>query len=211
MSAPLLENRDYTVIIAKTAPSVMMTPPGFHDRWTAAHYAIVTLAQQCESFDPDGITIYVSSKDHPSGSFNQYKQVKPEQLTEIFDQNYPPDTLNLFDGLRTALDDYFARKAIGKVKPNGEIIVVLIDGEPSDRMAIVKLIVDATLKMDQDSELGIGFVQIGDDIIARGFLNALDEDLRSKAGAKFDIVHTRVLDEIETCCLTDFLLDIIPD
>ncbi|MGA7934449.1 MAG: hypothetical protein WCA35_12955 [Kovacikia sp.] len=211
MSEPLLENRDYTIIVAKTSPSVGLTPPGFKDCWEAAHTAIIALTERCESLDPDGITVYIYSKEYPAGPFKQYKQVTSDQLGQIFGENYPPNALNLLDGLRTALDDYFARKAAGKTKPNGEIIVVLIDGEPSDRMAIVKTIVDATHQMDTDLELGIGFAQIGDDIIARGFLTALDEDLRSSAGAKFDIVNTRVLEKIETCCLTDFLLDIIQD
>ncbi len=211
MSEALLENRDYTVIIAKTAPSVAMTPPGFADRWQAAHNAIVALAKTCEAYDPDGINIYISSQNHPEGAFKPYTQVKSGQIGEIFGENYPPESLNLLDGLQSALDDYFTRKDKNQTKPNGEIIIVLIDGEPSDRMAIVKAIVEAAGKLERDQELGIGFAQIGDDIIARGFLEALDENLRSTAGAKFDIVNTRVLEEIQPGCLTDFLSDIIHD
>ena len=209
MSEPLLENRDYTVIAAKTAASKMPAAPGFANRWIAAHDAILALVSQCEALDPDGITLYISSHQSPSSSFKQYRQVTPDQLEALFEANYPPDTLKLLDGLQTALDDYFARKAAGQTKANGEIIIVLIDGEPSDRMAIVKAIVHATQKMEQEQELGIGFAQIGDDLIAKGFLTALDDDLRSKAGAKFDIVKTRELDTIEPHCLTEFLLSIV--
>lgn len=208
MSEPLLENRDYTVIVAKTAPSVVPTPPGFDDRWKSAHEAVLALAKKCEEYDPDGITIYISSH-HSSEAFKQYRQVTPDKLETIFDENYPPETLNLLDGLHTALDEYFARKQAGRAKPNGAIIIVLIDGEPKDRMAIAKTIVAATEKISHPQELGIGFAQIGDDIIARGFLTSLDHDLRSTAGAKFDIVKTRVLDEIGTNCLTEFLMDVI--
>lgn len=211
MPEPILEDRDYTVIVGKTAPSVTITPPGFGDRWNAAHDAIIALTQRCEALDPDGITIYISSKDYPQGAFKPYRQVNSEQLGQIFNENYPPEALNLLEGLQAALDDYFARKAGNQTKPNGEIIVVLIDGEPSDRMAIVKTIVDATQKMDSDQELGIGFAQIGDDIIARGFLESLDENLRQSAGAQFDIVTTRPLEEIQPHTLTDFLLDVIRD
>lgn len=209
MSEPLLENRDYTVIVAKTAPSVTLTPPGFDDRWKLAHKAVVALAKACEEHDPDGITIYMSSTDSAPGAFKQYRQVTPDKLETIFDENYPPHGLNLLEGLHTALDDYFARKLAGRAKPNGAIVIVLIDGEPQDRMAIVKTIVDASAKLEHPQELGIGFAQVGDDIIARGFLAALDHDLRSTAGAKFDIVKTRVLDEIGTHCLTEFLMDVI--
>lgn len=209
MSEPLLENRDYTVIVAKTAASVVPGMPGFTNSWAAAHDAILALVSKCEALDPDGITLYISSHHDLADSFKQYKQVTPDKLDALFEANYPPDSLNLLDGLQTALDDYFTRKAAEQTKPNGEIIIVLIDGEPSDRMAIVKAIVNATQKMERDQELGIGFAQIGDDLIARGFLTSLDKDLRSKAGAKFDIVNTRVLATIEPQCLTQFLLDIL--
>jgi hypothetical protein len=209
MSDGFLKNRDYTVIVAKTLPSPGLMPPHYEQRWIAAHDAIVALAQQCEQFDPDGITIYISSKDYPQGCFRRYDSVSADRLAAIFDENYPPEALDLLSGLEVALDDYLARKAAQKTKPNGETIVVLIDGEPRDRRSIIKVIVDVAAQLDSDEELGIGFAQIGDDVIARGFLNALDTDLRSIANAKFDIVHTRVLEDIKPECLSQFLIDII--
>lgn len=211
MSEVALDNRDYTVIVAKTVPSTIHASPGFHQSWSDAHQAIVTLVQKCETFDPDGITIYISSKDHAAGLFRQYRHVTSSVIEDIFSNNYPPETLNLLEGLSIALTDYFTRKQSGQTKPNGEMIVVLIDGEPQDRMEIVKTIVEAAEQLDSDHELGIGFVQVGHDLIARGFLNSLDDDLRSRAGAKFDIVHTQTLDKIQADCLTEFLKDIIRD
>ncbi|NJR48871.1 MAG: hypothetical protein HC780_04190 [Leptolyngbyaceae cyanobacterium CSU_1_3] len=209
MSDVLLQNRDYTIVVAKTRPTLPATPPGYEQRWLKAHDAIVALAQTCEALDPDGITLYLSCRD-ASEQFKAYKQVKPEQLSDIFEAHYPPETVNLLDILKTVLDDYFARKAAQQTKPNGEMILVLIDGEPSDRMAISRLIVHTTDKLDRGSELGIGFIQLGDDLIARGFLAALDENLKS-AGAKFDIVHTEVMEEMKTPSLTEFLLKVLGD
>jgi hypothetical protein len=211
MSDVVLENRDYTVIVAKTAPSIAMMPPGYEHRWAAAYSAIVALVQTCERLDPDGITIYISCNNHPEGSFKRYGQVTPDQIDSIFQENYPPDRLKLLDGLEAALEEYFVRKAAHHSKPNGEMIIVLVDGEPLDRMTIAKTITQAAAKLDSDDELGIGFAHIGDDLIARGFFAALDEDLRSQTGAKFDIVHTQVLEEIKPDCLTNFLIDIIRD
>jgi hypothetical protein len=210
MSEPLLENRDYTIVIGRTTSGMPVMSPGFEQRWSSARAAILSLLQKCEEFDPDGITMYISSKDSP-GSFQQYRQVKTSQLEQIFEENFPPDSLNLLTVLQTALDDYFDRKATGQSKPNGEMILVLLDGEPKERMGIAKAIVNASHQMEKDAELGIGFVQVGDDLIARGFLEALDENLRSTAGAKFDIVNTRVLEQIEPDSLTEFLLDILHD
>ncbi|PZV17616.1 MAG: hypothetical protein DCF22_03105 [Leptolyngbya sp.] len=209
MPNTLLENRDYTLIVAKTAASITTMPPGYDHRWAAAHSAIVALAQTCEELDPDGITVYISSRDHSEGAFKRYEQVTPAQVDEIFQENYPPKTLSLLDGLQLALDEYFIRKTAKLMKQNGAIIIVLIDGEPLERMKIAKAIAHAADALDSDNELGIGFAHIGDDLIARGFLSALDDDLRSRLGAKFDIVHTKVFQEIDPMCLTDFLTDIL--
>jgi hypothetical protein len=209
MSEALLQNRDYTIVVAKAAVNLAKMPPGYEQRWLAAHDAILSLAQTCETFDPDGITVYISCRDE-ADLFKQYKQVLPGQIIAIFDAHYPPDTLNLLNVLQIALDDYFTRKASAQTKPNGEMILVLIDGEPQDRMAIAKLLIRTTEKLDQEHELGIGFLQLGDDFIARGFLNALDENLKL-AGAKFDIVHTQVFEQVTPDLLTGFLLDVLND
>jgi hypothetical protein len=207
MSEALLKDRDYTIIVAKTAPSVAHTPPGYEKRWSAAHAAILQLAQLCETFDPDGISLYISCRDAAQG-FESYQHVLAERLQKILELHFPPDQLDLLTGLTTVLDRYFAQKAAQTTKPNGAMILVLIDGEPQERMALARLIVQTTKKLDHDQELGIGFVQLGDDLIARGFLNALDENLQT-AGAQFDIVHTTVIEDIQPHCLVNFLQDVI--
>lgn len=89
MSDTLLENRDYTLIVAKTAASITTMPPGYENRWAAARSAIVALAQTCEDLDPDGITIYISSSTYANGIFKRYEQVSPAQVDQIFQENYP--------------------------------------------------------------------------------------------------------------------------
>jgi hypothetical protein len=64
--------------------------------------------------------------------------------------------------------------------------------------------------MESDVELGISFIQIGDDKSARDFLKKLDDDLTS-VGAKFDICDTKTCDEIENISLDQVLLDIVND
>jgi len=206
----MLGNRDYTVIVAKTVGNMAgMPPPHFEKRWIDAQAAIAALAQTCQQYDPDGITVYIASQNSETGLFKQYKQISADRVNQIFEENTPPADLNLLDGLKLALEQYFAAKAANQAKSNGAIIIVLIDGEPRDRFGVIKAIVQASQRIEKDEELGIGFVQVGDDLIARGFLNSLDQDLRSQAGAKFDIVHTRVLDTIDADSLSSFLTDII--
>lgn len=206
-----LRNRDYTIIIAKTSVDSGSKPPKFAERWAAAQASILALAQTCEAHDPDGVTLYVScDSSEEDCQFKKYEHVTSSRLAQVIQENYPPHHINLQRVLQVALDDYFVRKGRGATKANGEIILVLLDGEPSDRMALAKVIKEATHKLDVDEELGIGFVQIGEDLLAQGFLTALDDHLKS-VGAKFDIVNTKLLDNIEPDSLTEFLLSTLYD
>lgn len=210
MEPSLLQNRDYTVIFAKRSLDPAVAPPGFASRWTAAEASVLNLVKQCERLDPDGITLYVACRADAGCDFQKYDRVTSTTLEQIIHENLPPEQVDLRQVLETALNDYFDRRAAGKTRPNGEILLVLIDGEPSDRMAVAKVIREATQRMDSDAELGIGFVQIGQDLIAKGFLVALDDHLQS-LGAKFDIVTTMMLDEISPDALTEFLLSTLTD
>lgn len=201
MSEALLKNRDYTVIISRNASKTAPILPGLEKQWLVAQDSIITLAKKCEELDTDGITIYIASTP-----VQKYEHETSQALAELFKQQYSSETINLFEALKAALDDYFSRKAGGKTKENGEIIIVLLDKEPKERMGVVKLLVEATKKMDNQEELGIMFAQVGDDLITRGFLTTLDDDLAT-AGAKFNIADTMVLKEMEDSAIPEFLLN----
>jgi hypothetical protein len=64
--------------------------------------------------------------------------------------------------------------------------------------------------MDRDEELAISFIQVGADPDATKFLKVLDDELQS-AGAKFDIVDTLTIDDMEDMTLTEVLLNAITD
>lgn len=208
MSESLLSNRDYVVILAKNPSEDPSRSPLPLDRWQAASISMAALAAKCLEFDPDGITVYIAID-----SIKKYEHVKDEQITLLFQEfqeTAPPTTGKFTEALQTALNDYFERKASRQSKKNGEILIAITDKEPKDRQAVVRAIVNATRKMDRDEELGIGFAQIGEHSITKGFFAALDDDLH-RAGACFDIVDTKVLETIERDSLNQFLLDIIHD
>jgi hypothetical protein len=74
----------------------------------------------------------------------------------------------------------------------------------------MRVIVDATRRMDRDEELAVLLVQVGDDPRATRFLKVLDDDLE-RAGARFDICDTILMSELEEVPLTEVLLDAIVD
>ncbi len=201
----MLENRDYTLIIDKSGSMSTPDQAGGKSRWFTAQESTLALARKCEQFDPDGITVYLFS-----GRFRRFDNVTADKVAQIFQENDPSGTTDLAGVLKSATDDYFARKAKGETKPSGETILVITDGEPDDRKAVMRVIIEASRKMERDEELAISLIQVGNDSLATQFLKALDNDLEG-AGAKFDMVDTITLEDMEGFTLTEILLNAIND
>ena len=201
----MLENRDYTLIIDKSGSMSTQDQAGRKSRWEAVQESTLALAKKCDEFDPDGITVYVFSS-----RFKRYDNVTADKVTEIFQENEPVGRTDLFSVLKDALDNYFQRKSSGEAKENGEIFLVITDGEPDDRKGVMKLLIEASRQIDKDEELGISFIQVGNDPKVTEFLKALDDRLEG-AGAKFDIVDTVTLDRMAGSTLSEVLLNAILD
>lgn len=201
----LLEKRDYTIIIDRSGSMVTADAPGGRTRWQAVQESTFALARKCEQFDPDGITVYVFA-----GKFKRYDDVTSAKVQQIFLEQEPMGGTNLAAVLQHAFESYFARKASGQTKPQGELILVVTDGEPDDQRAVMKTIIEATQRLDRDEELGVSFIQVGRDPLATRFLKALDDELQ-RAGAKFDICDTITLDDMEETPLVEVLLAAIKD
>lgn len=201
----IVQDRDYTLIIDKSGSMSTADQPGGKTRWQIAQESTLALARKCEEIDPDGITIYVFS-----GRFRRYDNVTSDKVSQIYQENDPMGRTDLAAVLQDALDNYLSRKAQGKTKPNGETILVITDGEPDDRRAVMKQIIEASRQLDRDDELAISLIQVGGDRQATEFLKALD-DLLQGAGAKFDIVDTVTIDDMEDMSLAEVLLNAITD
>ncbi len=201
----MLEQRDYTLIIDKSGSMSVRDQLGGKSRWNVMQESTLALASKCEEFDPDGLTIYLFS-----GRFKRYDNVTASKVGQIFIENEPSGRTDLASVLQDATNNYFQRKAAGQTKPNGETILVVTDGEPDDRKAVMKVIIEASRQMDRDEELAISFVQVGTDQQATKFLKVLDDELQG-AGAKFDIVDTVTMDDMEDMTLTEVLLNAIVD
>lgn len=200
-----MKDRDYTLIIDKSGSMSTPDQRGNRSRWQEAQESTLALARKCEQVDPDGITVYVFS-----GRFRRYENVTSNKVEQIFLENDPSGTTNLAGVLQDATEKYFQTKAAGQTKPEGETILVITDGEPDDRRAVMEVIVNASRKMDRDEELAISFIQVGSDQGATRFLKALDNDLQG-VGAKFDICDTMTMDDMGDMSLADVLLSAIAD
>ncbi|MBE9129916.1 MULTISPECIES: vWA domain-containing protein [unclassified Coleofasciculus] len=200
-----MPDRDYTLIIDKSGSMSTPDQPGGHSRWDTAQESTLALARKCEQFDPDGITVYMFSS-----RFKRYDNVTSNKVVQIFQENDPMGRTDLASVLKDATDSYFQRKAAGQTKPEGETILVITDGEPDDRKAVMRVIIEASRHMERDEELAISLIQVGNDSTATRFLKALDDELQG-AGAKFDIVDTVTLDDMADMSLAEVLLSAISD
>jgi hypothetical protein len=201
----MLENRDYTLIIDKSGSMAKPTEQGGRSKWEILQESTFALACKCEQFDPDGITVYVFS-----GNFQRYDYVTSAKVAQIFEENQPSGTTNLAGVLQDAINSYFKRRAVGKTKPNGEIILIITDGEPGDRQAVSETIINATQRIESDRELAISMIQVGSNPQTTKFLHALDDQLQS-IGAKYDICSSITLEDLEEMSLVDVLMDTITD
>ncbi|NJN73787.1 MAG: VWA domain-containing protein [Limnothrix sp. RL_2_0] len=202
----LVENRDYTLIIDKSG-SMYTSDLSEADktRWEAAQESTLALARTCEKIDPDGITVYLFS-----GRFRRYDNVTAEKVVQVYAENDPMGKTDLAAVLQDALDNYFARKMAGEAKPNGETFLVITDGEPDDGKAVMRVIINAANRVDRGEEIGISLIQVGKDRKATAYLKALDDQLE-QAGAKFDIVDTVTIDQMNNMSLTEVLMNALID
>ncbi len=201
----MLENRDYTLIVDRSGSMSEQDQADGKSRWDVVKDSAIALAEQCDEYDPDGITVYLFSS-----RFRRYDNVNADKVRKIFEDNTPVGKTALAAVLNDALNNYFERKAAGTSQPNGEIMLVITDGEPDNRKDVIKLLIEASKKIDRDEELGISFIQVGHDPKVREFLKALDDQLL-ETGAAFDIVDTITLEDMEGKSLSDVLLNAILD
>ena len=201
----IVEDRDYTLIIDKSGSMSTNDQIGGKTRWDAAQESTLALARKCEEIDSDGITVYLFS-----GRFRRYDNVTSDKVTQIYQENEPMGRTDLASVLQDALNNYFQRKAAGEAKVNGETILVITDGEPDDYKSVMRIIIEASRQIDRDEELGISLIQVGKDAKATQFLKALDDQLES-AGAKFDIVDTITIEDMEDTTLAEVLLNAVMD
>lgn len=193
-----IANRDYVLILDRTGSMAERDCPGNTSRWDYMQESVFALANVLEKNDPDGIDVYFFAR-----SFNKYENVTAAKVKEVFASNDPAGPTYFAPPLKAALEKFF----------NGDratTIFFITDGESYDKDETKSLIINAANRINADEALAISFIQVGKDKGAAKFLKELDDDLQ-KAGAKFDIVDTKTMDEVEDMKLADVLLAAIND
>lgn len=201
-----LKNRDYVLVIDKSGSMATKDCPNGKSRWEYVQETTLAMAAKITELDPDGITVVPFAS-----TFKMYENTTAEKVASIFKENEPGGGTTLAPVLNKIFSDYQARKKSLSTKANGEMLLVVTDGEPSDQNEVAKAIIAFGNTLDNaDDEYGIGFFQVGKDAGAAAFLKYLDDNLTSK-GAKHDIVDCKTFDEIEAIGMTEALTQALTD
>lgn len=203
-NAESLKNRDYYLLIDKSGSMQDNDTPTGQSRFAYAQESTTAIAKKLEEFDPDGITIIPFAS-----SFKIYDNVTSAKVKDVFYENEPMGGTSLCGPLKAVFSKHLEMKKAGTLKANGSMIVVITDGEPQDKAEVARAIADFTQKLDNgDDEIGIALIQVGRDANATKFLKMLDDDIK---GAKYDIVDTKTIDEVEQIGLVETLIAALVD
>jgi Mg-chelatase subunit ChlD len=154
-------------------------------RWDYMQETAIAFARDAAAIDEDGFGLVVFS----GNGITSHDNCKVDDVTKIFKERTPRGTTPLAEALTAALK-------LGEASTKKKMIVVYTDGVPDDDKAAAKVIIDQANKQATDEELTFLFVQVGTDTGATAYLKSLDDDL-TKAGAKFDIVDTKTIEEAD--------------
>lgn len=201
MTKEQLEKYDFILCVDKSTSMGTRDMSGGRTRWQAAQEATLGIARKCEEYDKDGITVIPFNN-----GFKEYPNVKGGEavVENIFKENEPNGSTDTAKVLGHVFDKYFTNPT----KPI--IVLVVTDGIPDDQQALSDVIIKATKRMDKDEQIGVSFLQIGQDQRASEYLKALDDGLQAK-GAKFDIVDTKTFEEMGNMPITDVLIAALTD
>lgn len=188
-----LSEFDYVVVIDKSGSMAEPVKPGdSRSRYEAVQESALGFARDVGKLDSDGIDVVMFS----GSGIVSHTGVTADTVKDVFAQYQPRGGTPLAEALTEAL------KLAGK-SDKKDFIVVFTDGEPDDKAAAAKVIIDAANRQETDDALTILFVQVGDDAGATKYLRSLDDDL---TGAKFDIVDAKTVAEADAFPTTAALI-----
>jgi uncharacterized protein YegL len=168
-------------------------------RLEATRETAVAYAAELEAYDKDGITVV-----RFAGKVRLYDGVTSKKVEEIFQEFRAMGSTNTKEAVEQLINLFLGKRATAGAAAKPAFIMVFTDGKPDDPVGLAQVIVDATKRIKDRTELGILFVQVGEDPEAADYLAKLNNDLGT-AGAKHDIVAVCKLIDLEDLSLQEVI------
>lgn len=158
--------------------------------WNMASKALAQLARRAVYYDKDGIDIHFFNATEK----NRENVQSAREVVQLFQQVRPNGTTPTYSRLHAHLMSYLRRfqKDPNIKKYN---IIILTDGPPDDNVGhIQKLIVQVAKKLENElaevHQVGIQFVQLGNDPEAEQFFSYIDDHIMKDNKLDRDMVDT---------------------
>lgn len=177
-------------------------------RWNVSQKVNTEITRAVCAFDDDGIDLVFFND-----GYKIHTGIVEATVRDAFDNNRPNNGTVLAPPMKAMIDKYLPAKVktpassggiFSKAKPavyekmspkKPFAMLIWTDGSPNDREKVEEIIIDATHRINKDSDFGIAVIQVGHDSGATAWLKTLDEGLEAK-GAAFDVVAVVHFDEI---------------
>lgn len=157
-------------------------------RWASVRELAAGLSAFLQGYDSDGVLDgYIFSDTVRSQPFT------PEAVDAVFDSK----PKGRFTNLHLVIEE-FGKKIIPTLANPGarHMLVVITDGEPTDRVAVARALVEITNHMTSDEQVAVGVIAACREEKTMAYLQTLDDELQS-AGAQFDIFDWCLLDTFD--------------
>ncbi|MBW0552084.1 hypothetical protein O181_091799 [Austropuccinia psidii MF-1] len=174
--------------------------------WDETRDALIGVVQKAVQYDSDGIDLFFFNDHRYVSNCNSSDQVK-----QIFSQVLPRRSTPTLNSIKKVLDPYLNRLHQAKLQNNLHSIkplnlVILTDGAPDRGQDPEPLIVEKARWLDTNrlplNQVGLSFVQIGNDREASQHLKRLDDDLKTKYKIRDYVDCT----PYQNCITSDFIL-----
>ncbi|GAA5850552.1 hypothetical protein JCM8547_001911 [Rhodosporidiobolus lusitaniae] len=174
-------------ILVDDSPSMLE-----NDNWSKTREALVGVVEAIARYDKDGIDLsFLNNEDRKLENVTS-----PQVVADMFDAIQPFGSTPTGVVMDEILRDYVesvedARGTKTRVKPL--LLLILTDGRADDPDMVKDICVEMAQRLDEvrapPYQLGVQFVQIGDDPEAREFLQDLDDNLKPQLGVR-DMIDT---------------------
>eukprot|EP01116_Phalansterium_solitarium_P018734 TRINITY_DN5072_c0_g1_i1.p1 TRINITY_DN5072_c0_g1~~TRINITY_DN5072_c0_g1_i1.p1 ORF type:complete len:347 (+),score=130.88 TRINITY_DN5072_c0_g1_i1:158-1198(+) len=166
----------YTMIVDKSG-SMQQKEHG-HTRWHDAKRAAEHMATRLEPLTAGGLALWLFSTPSRHPRFDGLRSA--DQVHSVFHHQRPEGSTDLAGVLQQAFEEHFRHR-------QPEHILVVTDGQPDNKALVVHVLVQNINLLHDENELGLTFMQVGDDHDAAEFLHELQDCITEK-GARYNVV-----------------------
>lgn len=181
MEDPLSTLGRYDIII------LVDDSPSMVDHWRETRDALVGVVEKCVKYDKDGIDLWFLNDPTVLKNVDNAGTIQ-EAFDSIEPSGSTPTAYQVDEILRPYIERLEDAKIAKGPRVKPVLLLILTDGRADDAEMVKEEIIEFAQRLDDirapPYQLGISFIQVGNDPDASAFLKELDDDLKESAGVR---------------------------